>query len=608
MTGSPLLTRIHRLFPILAAVCIAIYFLGFTAPSLGWYFSTDDSMNLYRSWYWPLGSLIKANFVFFLNSTFYRPLVSAWYRSIYYFAGFNPAPFHAIILMVVLANTWLAYAVCRRLTGSREIGAIAAVLVSFHPSLAALYVDTGFAYDAICFFFYFSAFLFYLRIRQQKLTEKTWELVVFLLLFICALNSKEMAVTLPACLAIYEILYNRVPLASRKRLWQWIKSEGGLLAAAAVVALMFLIGRGLDRSNSLLSIGPYIPVFSWDRFMTTSRNFPASLFIRRDPLSAPVVLGIWSATLAVALVARSRPLLFAWLFLMLSPLPIAFILPRGPAQYYIPFFGWVLFAAIVVVSVTQFLLRPLGWLRAPAVFLASMLVLMHYYRRPWTRDLDSMSLGPEQQRSIVQQLHALRPALHHGSRILFLNDPYDDQYRMMFLVALSYRDPSLNVESAKFMKPTPNASQIAAYDYVFDYHLGRFYTSAQPRPPGPEPVITFDWGQPDIFHENLKRLTPLSPARPGEMVIAMVQDLGDTNPKIPPGQPFPQDPLLNVVAPVGVRVGGRPAEVIRKISWPQQVNRYRVDFDIPKDVRPGEVNVEITASGVTGPAVAIPVR
>ena len=179
---------------------------------------------------------------------------------------------------------------------------------------------------------------------------------------------------------------------------------------------------------------------------------------------------------------------------------------------------------------------------------------------------------------------------------------------MTFLTRLSYRDDSLQVDRAKAMKHPPDAKEIASYDYVFDYRLGRFFTSPQPRPQGVEPAITFEFGQPDVFHSDFQRVTRQSPARPGEVVISMVKDLGDTRPSVPPGQPFPEDPLLNVAAPVSVIVGGQPVEVVRKIGWPEKVNRYRLDFRIPKDARPGEVGVEITASNVAGPAVMILVQ
>lgn len=90
--------------------------------------------------------------------------------------------------------------------------------------------------------------------------------------------------------------------------------------------------------------------------------------------------------------------------------------------------------------------------------------------------------------------------------------------------------------------------------------------------------------------------------------MSMVADLGDTKPPVPHDRPFPARALLEVVSRVDVRVGGQPAEVLLKIGWPEQVNRYRVDFRIPGNVRPGTPAVEITCRAATGPPTPIAVE
>jgi hypothetical protein len=614
---SPVHLKASRGYALLAAASIAAFFFRFTAPSLRGYFSSDDNYNLYFAWHPPLTELLKANLLFFLNSRFYRPLVAAWYRSIYHFAGFNPLPFHVSILIVLAANVWLTYAVARRLSGSREIGALSALLVSYHPNFAPLYFDTGFAYDVICYFFYFSAFLLYLRIRRRSGTARTWESAAFLLLYVCALNSKEMAITLPAFLGIYELLYERMPFRQARELGRWLAHQGRLLVASTLLMAVFVAGRFLDRQNSLLSNQAYVPLFSWDRFMETSRNFLSYLLLRHQAMGAAAVLAIWLGLLAIAWLTRSRPLWFAWLFLMLSAIPVAFITPRAAAQYYIPLFGWALFAATVLVRGSEYLWRHLPRpsspvlspaFRAPALFILAALLLLHYYRRPARDILYRVSLDQDLQKSVVEQLHALQPALRHGSRILFLDDPIDDRYQLLYLIQLSYRDRALQVDRVKWMPQPPGAKEIASYDYLFDYRLGRFFSSAQPRPPGPEPVVTFEWGRPAVFHGDFKLVSRRNPADRGEIVICQAKDLGETMPAVAPGKPFPLSPLLDIASPVGVRVGGESAEVLREIGWPDTINHYRLDVRIPKDVRPGEVAIEITASHVTGPAVTIPVR
>jgi hypothetical protein len=51
---------------------------------------------------------------------------------------------------------------------------------------------------------------------------------------------------------------------------------------------------------------------------------------------------------------------------------------------------------------------------------------------------------------------------------------------MLFIVRLSYADPTLQVFRVKEMKQPPTEQEIASYDYVFDYRDGRFFTLKQP--------------------------------------------------------------------------------------------------------------------------------
>jgi uncharacterized protein (TIGR03437 family) len=147
--------------------------------------------------------------------------------------------------------------------------------------------------------------------------------------------------------------------------------------------------------------------------------------------------------------------------------------------------------------------------------------------------------------------------------------------------------------------------RIASYDGVFDYRLGRIFSSVEQRPRGLEPAVFFDWGRPQLFHSDWTRIERRHPVKRGERIISVMVDLGDTKPPVSSNQPFPNSPLLEVASPVEVRVDGQPAEVLLKIGMPGEVNRYRVDFQLPKDVRPGAQLVEVTCRGLTGPPTQI---
>src|SRR5205085_3345786 len=108
----------------------------------------------------------------------------------------------------------------------------------------------------------------------------------------------------------------------------------------------------------------------------------------------------------------------------------------------------------------------------------------------------------EELRSIVDQVHNLRPSLRRGSRVLFLNDPIDEPWRILFLMRLSYRDENLVIDRARFMPHPPAASEIASYDYLFDYRRGRFYSSPQPQVPVSGPEVVYEFGHPAIYHAD----------------------------------------------------------------------------------------------------------
>jgi len=270
--------RADRLLFASGAVLISVYFLILARYSLRAYFSFDDLMNLYGAWRPAPGLLLKGNLLFFRVFAFYRPLASAWYRIVFHFAGFHPLPFHITYLILFLLNALLTYAVAWRLAGSRETGAVTALLMSYHHRLANLFLDTSYIYDALCYTFYFSAFSLYLRSRQQKRLPTTTELAACSILFICALNSKEMGVTLPAALLLYELVFHPPRSWRAGSLARWIVHEGRGALVIGAIALVFVIGIFTDPRSLALVAPRYRPVFTGTQFMETSRHFLGEVF------------------------------------------------------------------------------------------------------------------------------------------------------------------------------------------------------------------------------------------------------------------------------------------------------------------------------------------
>jgi hypothetical protein len=178
---------------------------------------------------------------------------------------------------------------------------------------------------------------------------------------------------------------------------------------------------------------------------------------------------LWTAMFAVAWLARSKPLKFAWLFLMLGVAPVAFTAPRGPAQYYLVLFAWVLFAATLLVQVSAYVSKRSN--RAVLLFCGTMLFLFGNYKAIGWSNVWTVRLEGPVIHGTAWQLHQLYPSLPHGTRILFLNDPFGVNYGdMLFITQLSYNDASIVVDRVKTMDHKPSAT----YDHVIDFKDGRF--------------------------------------------------------------------------------------------------------------------------------------
>src|ERR1035441_7747289 len=120
-------------------------------------------------------------------------------------------------------------------------------LVAYHAGLSMLYYNTAFIYDVLCFSFYMGAFLCYGRVRAQGRLLRGSETALVMGLYLCALDSKEMALTLPIVLLAYEWIYH--PGNGRPTAWtpggiaRWLRGPGRVMLYCAVLNLVYLEGR-----------------------------------------------------------------------------------------------------------------------------------------------------------------------------------------------------------------------------------------------------------------------------------------------------------------------------------------------------------------------------
>jgi len=436
------------------AAAIAAYFCYFAAGALSVKFAPDDLMNLDYYWRLPAAKLLLALVAPWQGG--YRPIGALYYLPLFRLFGLNPAPFHFVTLVLLAANTYLVYRLARVLRLPETAAAVAALLVCYHSGLSFLYYNTSFIYDVLCTFFYLAAFLYYAQRRANAGRLSRTQLAVFLALYWCALNSKEMAVTMPAVLIAYEWLYEKQP-SVRASLWT--------AALAAPILLRVVIGPG-----ALVQIPDYQPEFSLARVAAFQRDAFSDWFLSWHFFTTGRVLAVWALVTVAAWWPKRAALRFCWWWLVLTPLPIEFLSGRTNACLALPYCGLAVLAAG---AFTELARAVSGGRRMVFAAVVAAGVCFWAVRNA---ELKQRLIVPQMQGlgretwAAITGLESLHPQVRPHSTVIFLNDPFED-FDMAFIADLFFRQPDISI---KLGRKTPvGPEELVKADYLFGYEAGR---------------------------------------------------------------------------------------------------------------------------------------
>ena len=472
---------------------ILLYFVVLEWDRVGTYFAADDMMNL--GTYFHLGPWGALKSQFLLWQGFYRPMGAAFYLPLFHWFGLNPVPFQIAVLSILAANIFLAFRLLLALGSSLFVAGTAALVVAYHAGLPNLHYNVDMIYDVLCFSFFVGSLLLYVYIRSSLRFPFWHAAAAFLLLYLCALNSKEMALTMPFVLLAYEWAYHKpvvgqtLPSAKLsvfgsshvpRQLLAWMRGPGRLVLFTAVLASASLFGKKFGL-HPILDRPAYQPVFSLHRYMTFQKT---SLFELSGQLFSPGWRGVLLFWALVTYLAwrRPRPLLrFTWAYMLLTPLPIAFLTDRTQGCLYIPLAGWAIFAAVVFSDVigaaADFLSHEpiLGRLGRGPIFtlLAAAGVILWVNHMRILKETVVKPAAAVQgilTASVIGQLRDLHPRLPPQSQVVFLNDPFSD-WDMTFIGMLSFADRSIHVYNQRLEHLSP--AELAGMDAVFDFRNGR---------------------------------------------------------------------------------------------------------------------------------------
>jgi len=464
-----------RLLQLLGAIIVLAYFLRYSTGGLSVGFAADDPSNIYYYWSGGVGQLLRNLALFF--TTYQRPMGGVYYSLLYPFFGLNPLPYHVVAVGLLLLNTFLAYRFAALITGSRLVGWLCAFVLAFHAGLYHLFYKPSFIYDILCFTFYFLAFNYYLSIRTRGAQMTKWRIAAFLLLYIGALDSKEMGVTLPALVLLYEAFWHPPERWSPAGVARWARTEALAAVLAGLVTLVYALGKALGP-DALLKMEGYRPVFTVDRYFESTARFMNTLFYQstRDGFfNARTVILMSALLLAMAWRLRQRRLFLMWFFVFIAPLPITFLPGRGGASLYIPLVGWAVFGGSVLLSLGEALAKSRVLRRVPVAVIQGALILGAVAAQ-WActahliAGIDRAARSQSQlTASVIRQIRSVQPSVRPGSTIYVIQDVFDG-YDTVFLFELTYHDRSVHVQLDRYMHLKP--AGIQRMDYVFTFENG----------------------------------------------------------------------------------------------------------------------------------------
>jgi hypothetical protein len=455
------------------AVFLLGYFLYFNWDNLRVGFAPDDMMNIFEHWRYGPWRIVYSQLM--LWHDFYRPMGALFYVPLFSFFGFNPAPYHAVELVLLLANAGLVYRLARLLGCAPVAGWCAAMIVAYHAGLGNLYYNIAFVYDVLCVVFFLAAMVVYVAPRSSGRPLRGWEKAAFYACYVCSLNSKEMAITLPLVVLAYEWLYHRPEMQSWSDVAGWLRGPARVALISGIIALPYMYSRVLGLSG--IAHSGYHPQFSLDRILSFHEDAVGDLFLLPQTIGWKTVVSLWAVITYLAWRRRDPLLRWCWVVMVLTPIPVEFLQGRRAAVLAIPLAGWAIFTAVLIAKAASALaailddepgFRRLGRDSRLAAILGLVLFLWAAQNQWFAGGIRSSLDGPgAATMRAVEEFRQLNLHPRPHTAVAILNDPFEG-WDMYFIAELSFRDRTLDV---RLQSKTPEP--LDRFDYVLDYKGGK---------------------------------------------------------------------------------------------------------------------------------------
>jgi Tfp pilus assembly protein PilF len=320
---------------------------------------------------------------------YYRPLFLLWVR-------FNEAVFgdqawgwHLSTILTHVLTTLLLYLLVLRMGIGRDVALLAALIFGLHPAHIEAVAWISGVNEPLLGIFLIGSLLAYLKWRSNEPNHLKWK-AISLVLFACALLTKENALSLPGLLLVYEWIFGMEwgQRLEPKKILNWCGETIGriwpyFLAVALYVPARIYAIKGFSHNVTPLSTAQLVftwPSLLWFWFshlvwpvgLSSYYSFPAVIHPTLRNFILPAIVDVLVAAVVFACVRRSRPAAFfaVWLVLPLIPLLNLRVFSANDFAHdrhlYLPSVGLAVLAAMLLKNVCAG--RP-RWLGVPVSLL-----------------------------------------------------------------------------------------------------------------------------------------------------------------------------------------------------------------------------------------------
>jgi len=371
---------------VLVMVSVAVYY-----NSLSNGFVFDDWVVIVKNKH--IADLKNSLPSFFSNSYFkiaggeasYRPLTTLFYFLIHSFAGLNPFYYHLGSILLHAINVLLVYILTILLLGDWFKALLAALLFACHPALTEAVDGIAFNEDLLAAFFILLALILYVKAVDKKPVGFAY--LLSLLFFFCGLLSKEMAISLPLIILLYDLTFQKTAsqgvaanVLSTFRA-RWSLYAGYALTGSFYLLLRFIIftkpgdGENLHYVNLLKRL-LYLPnhIFSFVKLAVAPYNlkldyvfsYPDHFFRISNLIGFVIILGL--VVLSFFIYRHYKEIFFGiwWFLITLFPVYNIIVIfnPLAERFLYIPLIGFCLVLSNIIYRACKKILNRKASVRA----------------------------------------------------------------------------------------------------------------------------------------------------------------------------------------------------------------------------------------------------